>query len=374
MSVTSPYDAIVVGGGFYGASIARYLVFHRGFRRVCVLEREREILMRASRLNQARIHNGYHYPRSYITAFRSRVNVPRFVKEFTAATRTDFTMIYAIARHQSKVSALQFERFCSDIGAALQPAPPEISRRFDASLIERSYLVQEDVFDASILAQQLAHDLNELGVVLLFGCDVTAVNRAADGVEVHALLDGTPSTFRANFVFNCTYSGLNDIAVADQRGVRTGLKHEIAEMALVELPDELQGMGITVMDGPFFSVMPFPVRNLHSVSHVRYTPHVSWSGGEQTPSVKLQAYNKFTHFDWMQRDIARYLPAFRHARYVESLFETKTVLISNERNDGRPILFEASTDVPGLFSVLGGKIDNVYDILHRLDETPLLPS
>ena len=32
-------------------------------------------------------------------------------------------------------------------------------------------------------------------------------------------------------------------------------------MALVEAPPELDGLGVTVMDGPFFSMMPFPSRD-----------------------------------------------------------------------------------------------------------------
>ena len=68
------YDAVIIGGGFYGAAIAIYLVKQRGFRRVALVEREAALLMRASYNNQARVHNGYHYPRSFTTAYRSRVN------------------------------------------------------------------------------------------------------------------------------------------------------------------------------------------------------------------------------------------------------------------------------------------------------------
>ncbi len=47
-------------------------------------------------------------------------------------------------------------------------------------------------------------------------------------------------------------------------------------MALMKMPPALNELGITVMDGPFFSLMPFPARSLHTLSHVRYTPHFSW--------------------------------------------------------------------------------------------------
>ncbi len=45
---------------------------------------------------------------------------------------------------------------------------------------------------------------------------------------------------------------------------------------------------------------------------------------------------------------ARYLPAVREATYVESLFEVKTVLVKNEGDDGRPILFERHPRASGL--------------------------
>ena len=70
-------DAVIIGGGCYGSAIAIYLAKQRGLRRVILLEREPKLLSRASYTNQARVHNGYHYPRSFTTAFRSRVNLPR---------------------------------------------------------------------------------------------------------------------------------------------------------------------------------------------------------------------------------------------------------------------------------------------------------
>ena len=57
-------DAVIIGGGFYGAAIAVYLAKQRGLKRITLIEREPTLLARASYNNQARVHNGYHYPRS----------------------------------------------------------------------------------------------------------------------------------------------------------------------------------------------------------------------------------------------------------------------------------------------------------------------
>lgn len=70
----------------------------------------------------------------------------------------------------------------------------------------------------------------------------------------------------------------------------------------------------------------------------------------------------------MVRDVCRYIPSMLHAKYLDSIFEVKTVLTRNEMDDGRPILFEESLDVPNCYSVLGGKLDNVYDVLDKIGE------
>ncbi len=41
-------DAIIIGGGFYGAAIAIYLAKQRGLKRIVLIERERALLSRAS--------------------------------------------------------------------------------------------------------------------------------------------------------------------------------------------------------------------------------------------------------------------------------------------------------------------------------------
>ena len=137
----------------------------------------------------------------------------------------------------------------------------------------------------------------------------------------------------------------------------------------MDVSPALKGLGITVMDGPFFSMMPFPARGLHTLSHVRYTPHMHWNDQRGIdPYQKLNDYERATRVDRMIRDVGRYLPSVLEAKYVESLFEVKTILIKNEGDDGRPILFEKHVDLPGCYSVLGGKIDNIYDVLEKLDD------
>lgn len=365
-------DAVVIGGGFYGVCIACYLVEVRGLKKVFLLEREKDILQRASYTNQARIHNGYHYPRSFTTAYRSRVNLPRFVEDWPQAAVTNFTKLYAIARKNSKVTAHQFERFCTEIEAEFSLSKDH-KDLFNKNLIEQVYAVKEFAFNTLNLAKWAYAQISRLDIQLQLDAVAQEIQLIDGGASyvVNGVQGERSFSIKADYIFNCTYSGLNTV-----KGIFSGtyakLKHEVTEMALVEMPSELKGVGVTVMDGPFFSFMPFPARGLHTLSHVRYTPHYSWVDDKlNNPYEELNLYHKQTRVDRMVRDVARYIPAIADAKYEDSLFEVKTVLVKNEGDDGRPILFEKHQEFRGIYSVLGGKIDNIYDILEQLDNEPL---
>lgn len=352
---------VIIGGGFYGCSIAVYLASQGAD--VVLLEQASDLLTRASYHNQARLHGGYHYPRSFSTAYRSRLNFMRFLRDFRPAIVDQFTKLYAIARNGSKVSAHQFEFFCRSIEAPLRPAKPQWSQLFSPRLISAVYETQEYAFDATVLRRLLIERLAQAGVKVQLKTTVAEVQSRSDGKL--NVLDHQGGCHSASYVFNCTYAGLNTIQGISP--TRLQLKHEITELALVQLPPELQDVSVTVMDGPFFSFMPFPDRNLCTFTHVRYTPHGSWL--ESSPPSLPTAYDVLaaadvrSTFGYMIRDAQRYMPCLKETQRHDSLVEIKTVLVKNEGDDGRPILFEVDARQPRIVSVLGSKIDNIYDAL-----------
>jgi glycine/D-amino acid oxidase-like deaminating enzyme len=362
---TSPrIDAAVIGGGFYGCMLAVHL--RSAGAKVTLFEKHDDILTRASHTNQARVHNGYHYPRSLLTGLRSRVNLPRFVAEFRDCVDSSFEKIYAIAARHSHVTARHFVNFCTRIGAPVRPVGPRIRELFDPRLVEAVFAVEEYAFDAVRLREAMWARLRAAGVDVRLAADVRRL-AAHDAGGLRLECAGVPGgeSWVADRVYNCTYSQLN--AVLARSGIPPiPLKHEITELALVRMPEKLAGVGVTVMCGPFFSCMPFPSRGLHSLSHVRYTPHTSWhdSGATVLDAHRLLAESpRRSRVGLMVRDAARYLPAIAGCRHVESLFEVKTILPASERDDGRPILLEHDVGLPGLTCVLAAKIDNVFDML-----------
>ena len=366
-------DAIIIGGGFYGLSIAIYLSRVRGLKKIIVLEREPEILARASYNNQARVHNGYHYPRSFLTGFRSQINYPRFISDYSSAIFNDFNQIYAIARKNSKVNARQFIRFCDEIGAKTILAKSPITSLFNERLIEKVFNVEESAFNANLLKKYLIRELKKENIQILLNSNVKKIayrNKESVSLFLNNSISKETELLNARYVFNCTYSGLNCIEgfFAENKG-RLEIKHEIAEIALIKPPPVLKHLGVTVMDGPFFSTMPFPDKKLHSLTHVRYTPHHHWADKKEiNPYKQISQYANASKANRMIRDASRFLPIISNSIYMGSLYEVKSILAMNETDDGRPILFEKHKNLPGCYSVLGGKIDNIYDIFEKLNQ------
>ena len=361
---------VIIGGGFYGLRIALYLYEELGQRDIYILEKETQPMNRAAYINQALVHNGYHYPRSILTGYRSKVNFPRFTAEYPDAIVSSFDKYYGIAKHLSKVSAYQFRRFSEKIGAEIEPAPTHIQSMFDPNLTEAVYKVKEYAFNSRNLRDDLLKKIEKYPSIKL--CTGEMVEKIIDDAGVTVLTN--IRKIDAKFVLNCTYASINTIHRASQLAL-VKLKHEITEMCLVKMPKDLENFSITMMDGPFFSIMPFPSKNLFTLSHVRYTPHESWEDNENTEDSRKNAHDYLEKLDFqsnykqMYNDVVRFIPALEQMQFVESLVEVKTVLMKSEEDDSRPILYRNDFGIQNYVCIMGGKLDNIYDVFDELKGT-----
>lgn len=164
--------------------------------------------------------------------------------------------------------------------------------------------------------------------------------------KVH-LKDG--EVIKTNRIINCTYSNINKLLIASKLP-KIPTRNENTKMALIRVPREFANIGVTIMDGDYFAVMPFPAFNLHTIHHVKYTP---MSGNQHKKMIE---------------DVIRFLPILKHSKYMGTIKEVKTILLANEKDDGRPSLYKRDYGFKGLDIVLGSKLDTVYDILEILDD------
>lgn len=377
------YDCIVIGGGFFGACIA--LQARKSYQKVLLIERLGDLLLHASLNNQARVHNGYHYPRSLSTALSSARHFRTFCTEFAPAIMQEFEKYYCLARIGSKISSTQFYRLFKQFNIPIEPAPDTIKSLCDPYRISDVFKVREFAFNANILREILKEKLESSGVEILYHTRAHSIEQEAQGqVIVHITPESTSklhsSSHRlcAPLVLNCTYAGINTLLI-NSNLPPLSLKYELTEMALVQVPETLHHLSFTIMDGAFFSLMPYPARECYTLSHVRYTPHYAWvDSNTNTPESKhdsrpdpYKLLGDFTHaprsnFPLMLADAKRYIPILESLQYIDSLYEIKTLQTKNELDDGRPIVFAKDYGIKGFCTIMGGKIDNIYDITHCL--------
>lgn len=237
--MTLNYDITIIGGGFFGLYLAEY--FSKLNKKVLIVEKEDDAMQRASYTNQARVHNGYHYPRSILTALRSRISFPRFVDEFEACIDSDFDKYYMISNRLGKVTPKQFEKFCDRIGASYEPAPSKIQRLIKPNMVDAIYQVKEFAFDAILLKKIMLERIQNSGVDILFNHVVECIKKRDKETSLELTIKSKTDKFNiiSKQVFNCTYSLLNAV-LAESKIELIPLRHEMTEMCIVNVPDELK--------------------------------------------------------------------------------------------------------------------------------------
>lgn len=348
----SIWDDVVVGAGFYGIMIA--LKLKKIGRKTILLESKNDILTAASYNNQARIHNGYHYPRSYTTALRSHLNYRKFQNDFKDAVIKN-KMFYAIARN-SKVNATQFKKLCEHINAPLNDASADVYQFFNPNLVNNVFEVDEKVFDAGKLRKLLQHRLMANNLNLKLNTKVTKITKKQNHIQVET----HSGPVMSKNVYVCTYAHINNL-LNNSALKPLGFKYELVDIPLFSTPDFLKSTGITIIDGPFFGALPFPDCNAHTLYHVRYS--ILNNSFQNKFDLSKNLKSNFLH---MKKDATRYIPSLDKINYQKSLYEVRTVLEKDEFTDARPILYRKDYGFKGNHVVMGGKIDNIYDILENI--------
>ncbi|MBO4350034.1 MAG: FAD-binding oxidoreductase [Proteobacteria bacterium] len=365
------YDKIIIGAGLYGLYSA-CLCGKRG-EHILVLECEDAPFKRATYINQARVHQGYHYPRSLSTALKSAHYFERFNRDFDFCINREYKKIYATSSQFSWSSGEQFKKFCKAASIPCEEVKPE--QFFKDGMCDGAFLTREYTYDASVLQKYYESQLSELNnVTILYNAAIRSITKLDDCYEISV---DDKKSFTAPFVLNATYASTNQIL--DMLGYdKFKIKYELCEIILCDASDALKEYGFTVMDGPFFSIMPFGLTGDHSLTSVTFTPHSTSydflptfdcqekSNGFCSPkhlgNCNHCPVKPVSAFPYMANLARKYLRDEYGFSYKSSLFSMKPILKSTELDDSRPTVVRVYSKDPTFVGVLSGKINTVYDL------------
>lgn len=365
------YDKIIIGAGLYGLYAALFCG-KRG-ERVLVLECDQTPFRRATYINQARVHQGYHYPRSISTAMKSAGYFERFNRDYGFCVNREFNKVYATSSIYSWANGEQFKKFCESANIPCEELNPKSF--FKDRMCDGAFLTREYTYDAMILRDYFLSELKAFpNVEIQYGVSISNIEKMQDVYEI-TIQNG--KKYQAGFVLNATYASTNQIL--DMLNYpKFGIKYELCEIILCEVNEKLSEYGFTVMDGPFFSIMPFGKTGLHSLTSVTFTPHTTCYDSLPTFSCQMNSQGfcntnylgncndckvrPKTAYPYMENLAKKYLKDEYEFKYKNSLFSMKPILVSSEIDDSRPTVIRVYSKNPTFVGVLSGKINTVYDL------------
>jgi hypothetical protein len=324
-------NVAVAGAGVYGSTIAIRLA--ECGHRVRLFD-PLGVLRAASAINQCRIHSGYHYPRSPETILETMRSRAEFLTRFAAAIVPGTSHYYAIPKEGSLTSPDSFERIMGRFGLPLRACrPPWMNFEF----IDKCYEADEHLYDPDLLRDSIVAKLAALGVPV----ELRLFDRAMRD-DFDFVVWATYGLGHGGCVFNIA-------------------KYQVAEKVLIDLPPELQGVSLVVVDGPFTAFDPYGRSGRFLFGSAKQTNHwTSLDRAEPVPMPFAPLLNRnafepvtFTRFEAMRRDAAISVPAARNAVYRGSRFTLRVV--ENDSEEDRRTLY-VKEGAPGELHVFSGKV------------------
>lgn len=316
--------ALVIGGGIFGVCAA--IELSKAGVETYVFERNGALMQEATSVNQNRFHLGYHYPRSTATAKQCLEGISSFKEYFNNALVSLKENYYAISKNGSKTGFEKYINFCKKIGLPHEGKYP--SKEFlNTSAISGCIVVDEQVINLD--------RLKNLAEALLKKYDVKVfLNRE--------FTKGADKNFQ--IVVNATYSNFNPVNKILGLPTRK-FRYDICNVPVIKLPKDLSSIGITIMDGEFYSILPYgnsPYHLFWSVQSSAIRSEGIYSS--QAKSSKIANYRDDT-----------YIPLLKHAKLVDVLRVTKILRPDVELSDERITdLIDYSN---GKFAILSAKLN-----------------
>ncbi|MEK7480927.1 MAG: FAD-dependent oxidoreductase [Patescibacteria group bacterium] len=341
----------VIGGGIFGTTAAWMLA--QDGHQVDLYEKEHDILRAASGINQYRLHQGYHYPRSKETILTAQEGQKSFRAAYGEAVIEDpVKHYYCVAKEKSFLSASQ----CGAIWDECQlPYEKTELNLINKDNIELAVRVSEQLIDPEKLRELCWQKLRAHGVNVL-------LNTEAKENELG----------RYDFVIVATYAS-NNAFLSHFAHAKKHYQFELCEKPVLELPAQFANKSIMVLDGPFMNINPFGRTNHFVMGHVEHAIHHKNIGEfPEIPDSFKPLLNRgvianppVTNIKKMLSAAEQFFPGIeKGARHIGSMFTIRTVPPYREHDDARPTLVEQINNK--LVLVFSGKIVTCVDAAREI--------
>lgn len=226
----------VIGGGWYGCHVSSALI--AAGHEVELHESAAHLFAGASGANPARLHAGFHYPRSRLTRAACQDHAEAFMASYGHLTRAIPVNLYAVARHDSLVD---FGNYRQTLAGEVEFITVHDPAEFGLANVEGAVLTGERHI---LIDQARWHFGAALG-------DAVRYSQSAGDLNDPAW----------DWTIDCTFCALDAEAID---------RYEPCLTVLLRGPTD---RAVTIMDGPFPSIIPWDeAQGLSSLTSARFTP------------------------------------------------------------------------------------------------------
>jgi glycine/D-amino acid oxidase-like deaminating enzyme len=346
-------NVAVIGCGIFGAEIA--LKASLCGLSVTVYEANADILTGASKNNQNRLHLGFHYPRDLETGQQSIRGFAAFKQKYERCIEGGFQNAYFISNKGSLTSAQGYLDFCGRLGVPYRAISASM---FPVEVLgaDTGILCEEVVYDCGILRELVRERLRLENINVALGERVLRIQKAGKCFRIESQ---NQAPVIADVVINCSYADINRLTEQLGNTVPERLfEYTVVPIIRLHMPK----VGITIMDGPFMTVLPYGKSEhylLYNVEHTVVARQIAkqleprWLAPDSAPFASM---DKSHYFRKMIEVCSAYVPMLEDATLVGFLEGPRMVLARTEDTDARPSIITEYDE--SYFTVFSGKIDH----------------
>lgn len=328
----------VAGGGWYGSHIALSLK-SLGYE-VVLFEKNNDLFSGASGSNQFRLHQGFHYARSYRTRVQSRDGYLRFLERYPSLSSPVKDNIYAVPAEKSLIDYLTYKLIMTSSGIAFSQVEPD---NFDIRMCDGALQTDERV-----LLTRKAKDFfkAKLGSALALNENVSSIVNC----EQYCYVNGK----KFDYFIDATWGGLSDYSKS--------VFYEPTLLLYYETT--LVHAAITFVDGDLCSIYPTEQPNVHTLSSVPHTPLGRFACKKRAEEclARVDAALIREKRSAMEDQVREFYPTFTEKfKFLEPQLSVKTKILGTA--DDRSCYVEKERRT---FRVLSGKIDTIFSAMAEI--------
>lgn len=323
----------IVGAGWYGCHIAssfRALGFD-----VTVFESEDEPFSKASGHNQFRLHQGFHYARSYRTRVQSRDGFMRFIERYPGLSAKIDTNLYAVPNSDTLIDFLTYRLIMTSTGIEFREVDP---KAYDLNECTGALLTDERLL---LTKKAKQHFTARLSGSLRLGERIVSIEESSKGVSLNGI--------HFDYVVDATWGGLSRINVP--------VYYE-PTLLLYYKSTHIKSYALTMVDGQLCSIYPTEEPDLYTLSSVSHTPLGRTRSMSEAEYLLSQTSNQTIaeKSRMMEGQVKKYYPHFQeHFEFAGPQMSIKTKIIG--ASDDRSCYVSKQGR---RFIVMSGKIDTIF--------------